>query len=97
MPGLAPCILGDAIEDEARKVAKTMAGIALQVARRGRPVATPCVLVSDGETTVTMRGHLSKRLCCARQSGSRMSPDPRERRAGTWEGDGRRSAARYRH
>lgn len=54
--GLSACILGDAIEGEARDVAKTMAGIALQVARRGQPVAAPCVLLSGGETTVTLRG-----------------------------------------
>jgi hydroxypyruvate reductase len=54
--GLAAYILGDAIEGEARDVAKTMAGIALQVARRGQPVAGPCVLLSGGETTVTVRG-----------------------------------------
>jgi glycerate 2-kinase len=33
-----------------------MAGIALQVARRGQPVTPPCVLLSGGETTVTLRG-----------------------------------------
>ena len=49
-------ILGDAIEGEARDVAKAMAGIALQVARRGQPFARPCVLLSGGETTVTVRG-----------------------------------------
>ena len=54
--GVAPYILGDAIEGEARDVAKTMAGIALQVARRGQPMAAPCVLLSGGETTVTLRG-----------------------------------------
>ena len=54
--GLTPCILGDAIEGEAREVAKTMAGIALQVARHGQPIAAPCVLLSGGETTVTLRG-----------------------------------------
>ncbi len=54
--GLTPYILGDAIEGEARDVAKTMAGIALQIARRGQPFAAPCVLVSGGETTVTVRG-----------------------------------------
>ncbi|MFZ5506275.1 MAG: glycerate kinase type-2 family protein [Pseudomonadota bacterium] len=54
--GYTPCILGDAIEGEARDVGKTMAGIALQVARRGQPVAPPCVLLSGGETTVTLRG-----------------------------------------
>lgn len=54
--GLAAHILGDAIEGEARDVAKTLAGIALQVARRGQPFSRPCVLLSGGETTVTLRG-----------------------------------------
>jgi len=54
--GLEPYILGDAIEGEARDVAKTLAGIALQVARRRQPVCPPCVLLSGGETTVTVRG-----------------------------------------
>ena len=54
--GLRPFILGDAIEGEARDVARALAGIALQVARRGQPVAAPCVLLSGGETTVTVRG-----------------------------------------
>jgi len=54
--GLTPYILGDALEGEARDVARTVAGIALQVARRGQPVAPPCVLLSGGETTVTVRG-----------------------------------------
>lgn len=54
--GLAAHILGDAIEGEARDVGKVMAGIALQVARHGQPFAPPCVLLSGGETTVTVRG-----------------------------------------
>ncbi|MBV8033690.1 glycerate kinase [Roseateles sp.] len=54
--GYAAHILGDAIEGEARDVGKVMAGIALQVAERGQPVAAPCVLLSGGETTVTVRG-----------------------------------------
>jgi hydroxypyruvate reductase len=54
--GLTPFILGDAIEGEARDVAKTLAGIALQVARRGQPFKPPCVLLSGGETTVTLQG-----------------------------------------
>ena len=49
-------ILGDAIEGESREVGKVHAGIALQVARRGQPFAKPCVLLSGGETTVTLRG-----------------------------------------
>ncbi len=54
--GLAVAILGDAIEGEAREVAKVHAGIARQVARHGQPVAPPAVLLSGGETTVTVRG-----------------------------------------
>jgi hydroxypyruvate reductase len=54
--GVTPHILGDSIEGEARDVGKVMAGIALQVARRGQPFAPPCVLLSGGETTVTVRG-----------------------------------------
>lgn len=54
--GITPVILGDAIEGEAREVGRVMAGIALQVARHGQPAAAPCVLLSGGETTVTVRG-----------------------------------------
>lgn len=54
--GYVPHILGDAIEGEARDVGKVMAGIALQVAERDQPMAAPCVLLSGGETTVTVRG-----------------------------------------
>ncbi|MEO6408721.1 MAG: glycerate kinase, partial [Burkholderiaceae bacterium] len=54
--GLTPHILGDAIEGEARDVGKVMAGLALQVAERGQPFEAPCVLLSGGETTVTVRG-----------------------------------------
>ena len=54
--GVATHILGDAIEGEARDVGKVLAGIALQVAERGQPVKPPCVLLSGGETTVTLRG-----------------------------------------
>ena len=54
--GVQACILGDAIEGEAREVGKVMAGIALSVARHGLPVSPPCVLLSGGETTVTVRG-----------------------------------------
>jgi hydroxypyruvate reductase len=54
--GLTTAILGDAIEGEARDVGKVMAGIALHVATHGQPFAPPCVLLSGGETTVTVRG-----------------------------------------
>ncbi|HEX6138598.1 MAG TPA: glycerate kinase [Casimicrobiaceae bacterium] len=55
--GYATAILGDAIEGEARDVGKVVAGIAQQVAVHGQPIAPPCVLLSGGETTVTVRGH----------------------------------------
>ncbi|MCH4270646.1 glycerate kinase type-2 family protein [Kerstersia gyiorum] len=54
--GIPAWILGDAIEGEAREVARAMAGIALSCARYGEPFAAPCVLLSGGETTVTLRG-----------------------------------------
>jgi hydroxypyruvate reductase len=54
--GVAPVILGDAIEGEAREVALVHAGIARQVARHGQPAPPPCVLLSGGETAVTVRG-----------------------------------------
>ena len=54
--GIAAHILGDAIEGESREVARALAAIAIQVARRGQPFAPPCVLLSGGETTVTVRG-----------------------------------------
>ena len=55
--GVNAHILGDALEGEARDVGKVLAGIALQVAERGQPFAAPCVLLSGGETTVTVRGN----------------------------------------
>jgi hydroxypyruvate reductase len=55
--GLAVHILGDALEGEARDVGKVLAGMALQVAERGQPFTAPCVLLSGGETTVTVRGN----------------------------------------
>jgi glycerate 2-kinase len=54
--GITPYILGDSLEGEARDVAKTLAGITRQVVLRGQPFQTPCVLLSGGETTVTIRG-----------------------------------------
>lgn len=53
--GLTPIILGD-LEGEAREVALVHAGIARQVARHGQPIPAPAVILSGGETTVTVRG-----------------------------------------
>ena len=54
--GVPAYILGDSLEGEARDLGKAMAGIARQVATRGQPFEPPCVLLSGGETTVTVRG-----------------------------------------
>lgn len=54
--GLTPLLLGDAIEGEAREAARVLGGIALSCAGYGVPLAGPCVLLSGGETTVTVRG-----------------------------------------
>jgi glycerate 2-kinase len=54
--GVTPVLLGDSIEGESREVAKVFAGIALHAARGIEPFRLPCVLLSGGETTVTVRG-----------------------------------------
>jgi glycerate 2-kinase len=54
--GIAAHILSDRIEGEAKDVGVVMAGIALQVAKREQPFTPPCVLLSGGEATVTVRG-----------------------------------------
>ncbi|MBV8576431.1 MAG: glycerate kinase [Acetobacteraceae bacterium] len=55
--GMAPVILGNAIEGEAREVGRVMAGIARQASLYDQPAPKPAVLLSGGETTVTVRGH----------------------------------------
>jgi len=55
--GVTPLILGDSLEGESREVALVHAGIARHAARHGKPAAAPCVLLSGGETTVTVRGN----------------------------------------
>ncbi|PYG55302.1 glycerate kinase [Rhizobium sp. UGM030330-04] len=52
--GLTPLILGDSLEGESRDVGAVMAGIALSASRKGLPVKGPAVLLSGGETTVTI-------------------------------------------
>jgi hydroxypyruvate reductase len=54
--GVRPVLLGDSIEGEAREVARVMAGVAQQVRRHAQPAMAPCVILSGGETTVTMKG-----------------------------------------
>jgi hydroxypyruvate reductase len=53
--GVTPYILSDSVEGEARDVALVHAALAREVSLRDRPFAKPAVLLSGGETTVTMR------------------------------------------
>ncbi len=55
--GYTPLVLGDSIEGEASEVAKVHSGIAKQVLRHRQPIPAPCVLLSGGETTVTVQGN----------------------------------------
>lgn len=52
--GVTPLILGDALEGESRVLGTVLAGIARSVQLHGDPVAAPAVLISGGETTVTL-------------------------------------------
>jgi hydroxypyruvate reductase len=55
--GLTAHILSDSIEGEARDVAEVHAAIARQIVAHGQPFQKPCVILSGGETTVTVRGN----------------------------------------
>ncbi|MFV0246196.1 MAG: glycerate kinase [Qingshengfaniella sp.] len=52
--GLTPILLGDALEGEAREAGTVLGGIARAVAAHGTPAPAPAVLLSGGETTVTV-------------------------------------------
>jgi hydroxypyruvate reductase len=54
--GITPYILSDGIEGESRDIGLMHAAIAKQIALRGQPFRKPCVLISGGETTVTVHG-----------------------------------------
>ncbi len=58
--GFNPLVLGDAIEGEAREVGKVMAGITQQVLKFDQPVRAPAILISGGETTVTLRSKVGR-------------------------------------
>ncbi len=53
--GIGVHVLSDAMEGESREVGKVHAALARYVARRGQPFAKPCVILSGGETTVTVK------------------------------------------
>ena len=54
--GYKALMLGDDLEGEAKLVARDHAEMALKIKRSGDPVATPCAIISGGETTVIVRG-----------------------------------------
>jgi hydroxypyruvate reductase len=56
LAGVQPMILGDALEGEAREMGAVMSGIARSARSRGLPVAGPAVILSGGETTVSING-----------------------------------------
>ena len=53
--GLAAYILSDEMEGESREVGKVHAALARAVALKNQPFPKPCVILSGGETTVTIR------------------------------------------
>lgn len=53
--GMAVHVLSDEMEGESREVGKVHAALARAVAKHGQPFAKPCVILSGGETTVTIR------------------------------------------
>jgi glycerate 2-kinase len=59
--GLTALILGDALEGDAGQMGIVMAGIARSVRNHGHPLKPPAVLLSGGETTVTMAGKVAGR------------------------------------
>ena len=59
--GLEAHILSDEMEGESREVGKVQAALARAVARRGQPFAKPCVILSGGETTVTVKARAGGR------------------------------------
>jgi hydroxypyruvate reductase len=54
--GVRAAILSDAMEGESREIARAHGAVAREIATRGRPFTAPVVLLSGGETTVTLRG-----------------------------------------
>jgi len=54
--GVQPLILSDRLEGESREVGAKMAALVRRVIERGEPCRPPCLLLSGGETTVTVRG-----------------------------------------
>lgn len=55
--GVQGLVLSDRLEGEAREVGRDMAALVRRILDSGQPCRPPCVLLSGGETTVTVRGH----------------------------------------
>ncbi|WP_245555131.1 glycerate kinase type-2 family protein [Hahella ganghwensis] len=55
--GLTPMVLSDSIEGESREVAKVHGALAIYARHYDQPVTTPCVIISGGETSVTVKGN----------------------------------------
>jgi hydroxypyruvate reductase len=76
--GYAAAILGGSIEGEARAVGKVLAGIALQVAQHGQPIAPPCVLLSGARrpspSAATAAEAAMSSSCCRWRSRSTATP-----------------------
>ncbi len=69
--GLAAYILSDEMEGESREVGKVHAALARAVALRGQPFSKPCVILSGGETTVTIKKQAEGTPCDQRGRGGR--------------------------
>ncbi len=54
--GIKPLILGENLEGESRDLAKIHAETALQIQKNGNPLSPPTVILSGGETSVTVKG-----------------------------------------
>ncbi|UWU24297.1 glycerate kinase (plasmid) [Rhizobium sp. CB3171] len=59
--GLRPLVLGDAVQGEAKEAGTVFAGIALSARKKGLPIAGPAVLLSGGETSVSLAADSSGR------------------------------------
>ena len=78
--GLDAADPGRRVEGEAREVGKVHGGDRpARCARHGQPVAAPCVLLSGGETTVTVRGQGPRRAQRRVPAGARRRAERRAR------------------
>jgi glycerate 2-kinase len=95
--GIAPHILGDAIEGEAREVGRVLAGVLREVDASAHPLPRPCCIIAGGETTVTVRGQglggRNQELCLSAAFGLRGLGDVLLASIGTDGNDGPTDAA----